>query len=43
MRGLTGKVIAAVHSQDVAFKVPEGNLVDTDTNVTSLYRFFLKN
>ena len=33
---LTRKVIAAVHYQDVAFKIPEGDLVDTDINETSL-------
>ena len=33
----------AVHYQDVALEVPEGDLVDLDLLENSLYRFVLKN
>ena len=32
-----------VHHQDVALKVPEGDLVDSDILETSLYETVLKN
>ena len=33
----------AVHHQDVALEVPEGDLVDSDIIKTSLYGFAMKN
>ena len=37
------KQIPAVGHQDVDLEVPEGDLVDSDIQETSLYRFVLKN
>ena len=37
------KQIPGVDHQDVAFEVPDGDLVDLDLLENSLYRFVLKN
>ena len=42
MLSLIRKLTPAVHHQEVALEVPEGDLVDSD-HETSSYRFVLKN
>ena len=43
MCGFMTRKTPAVHYQDVALEVPEGDLVDWDLQETCLYRFVLKN
>ena len=43
MQGFMWKYNPAVHCQDVALEVPEGDLVELDNFKTSLYGFVMKN